>query len=133
EEIGNLISDALMKTLDEEDADGDVLIVAGSPTDNAAKLIKKGMLAGVKESDFDILAEYDTPDWNPQMAQDWVAGQITKYRGEIAGVVAANEGTAGGTIAAMKAAGVDPLQPVPGNDAEVAASQHIVVIQHITQ
>jgi len=126
EEIGKLISDSLVKKLNKENADGDVLIVAGSPTDDAAKLIKKGMLAGVKESDFDILAEYDTPDWNPQKAQDWVAGQITKYRGEIAGVVAANDGTAGGTIAALKAAGVDPLPPVTGNDAEVAAIQRIV-------
>src|SRR5699024_7511439 len=75
EEIGKLISDSLVKKLNKENADGDVLIVAGSPTDDAAKLIKKGMLAGVKESDFDILAEYDTPDWNQQKAQDWVAGR----------------------------------------------------------
>ena len=44
------------------------------------------------------------------------------------GVYAANDGTAGGAIAAMKAAGVDPAKtPVTGQDAELAAIQRILV------
>ena len=39
---------------------------------------------------------------------------------------AANDGTAGGAIAAMKAAGVTPLPPITGQDAELAAIQRIV-------
>jgi D-xylose transport system substrate-binding protein len=42
------------------------------------------------------------------------------------GVYAANDGTAGGAIAAMKAAGIDPLPPITGQDAEVAAIQRIL-------
>ena len=42
------------------------------------------------------------------------------------GVVAANDGTGGGAIAAFKAAGVKPVPPVTGNDAELAALQRII-------
>jgi D-xylose transport system substrate-binding protein len=41
-------------------------------------------------------------------------------------VVAANDGTGGGAIAAFKAAGVDPVPPVTGNDATIAALQLII-------
>jgi D-xylose transport system substrate-binding protein len=45
----------------------------------------------------------------------------------IVGVYAANDGTAGGAIAAMKGNGVDPIKtPVTGQDAELAAIQRIV-------
>src|SRR5690606_29774148 len=71
-------------------------------------------------------AEFDTPGWKPSEAQQWAAGQITRFGSDIKGIVAANDGTAGGAIAALKAAGVDPLPPVTGNDAVVAALQLIV-------
>ncbi len=45
---------------------------------------------------------------------------------KIKGVVAANDGTGGGAIAAFKAAGVQPLPPVTGNDATIAALQLII-------
>ena len=41
-------------------------------------------------------------------------------------MVAANDGTAGGAIAAFKAAGVNPVPPVTGNDATIAALQLII-------
>ena len=40
--------------------------------------------------------------------------------------MAANDGTGGGAIAAFKAAGVDPVPPVSGNDATIAALQLII-------
>ena len=46
---------------------------------------------------------------------------------EFKGVYAANDGTAGGAIAAMKADGMDPKQiPVTGQDAELTAIQRII-------
>src|SRR5690606_19463338 len=66
------------------------------------------------------------PEWAPSKAQQWASGQITRFNDQIVGVVAANDGTAGGAIAAMKAAGIDPLPPVTGNDATIAALQLII-------
>ncbi|GAA4991957.1 simple sugar transport system substrate-binding protein/D-xylose transport system substrate-binding protein [Nonomuraea thailandensis] len=125
EKIGSLIAQSLVDHLKAENAEGGILQVNGSPTDAAAGLIKKGIHSAVDPSGFKLLAEYDTPDWQPEKAQTWVSGQITQFKDQIVGVVAANDGTGGGTIAAFKAAGVK-VPPVTGNDAEVAAAQRIV-------
>ena len=130
EGIGKAIADSLVKHLKEDmkvpTDKGGLLQVNGSPTDAAAGLIKKGIHAGLDSSGYKILAEYDTPEWAPPKAQQWVSGQITRFPGQIVGVVAANDGTGGGTIAAFKAAGVNPQPPVTGNDATLAALQLIV-------
>lgn len=103
-----------------------VLQINGSPTDAAARLIGDGIRRALKESGYVTLAEFDTPDWKPSEAQKWTAGQITRFGSDIKGIAAANDGTAGGAIAALKAAGVNPLPPVSGNDAEIAALQRII-------
>jgi D-xylose transport system substrate-binding protein len=128
EKIGKLISTSLVDHLKSSGAasKGGILQVNGSPTDAAAGLIKKGIHEGVDPSGIKELAEFDTPDWVPAKAQDWVSGQISKFRGQIIGVVAANDGTGGGAISAFKAAGLNPVPPVTGNDAELAAIQRIV-------
>ncbi|MEV4565701.1 sugar ABC transporter substrate-binding protein [Nonomuraea sp. NPDC049419] len=125
EKIGQLIAQSLVDHLKEEKAEGGILQVNGSPTDAAAGLIKKGIHSAVDPSGFKLLAEYDTPDWQPEKAQTWVSGQITQFKDQIVGVVAANDGTGGGAIAAFKAAGVK-VPPVTGNDAEIAAAQRII-------
>jgi D-xylose transport system substrate-binding protein len=103
-----------------------VLEINGSPTDAAAGLIRDGIHRGLKDSGYKTLAEFDTPEWAPPKAQEWAAGQVTRFGDEIKGVVAANDGTAGGAIAAFKAAGVKPVPPVTGNDATIAALQLII-------
>jgi D-xylose transport system substrate-binding protein len=108
-------------------ADGSGLLqINGSPTDAAAGLIKDGIHRGLKDSGYKTLAEYDTPEWAPPKAQEWAAGQITRFGADIKGVVAANDGTGGGAIAAFKAAGVKPVPPITGNDATIAALQLII-------
>jgi len=105
---------------------GGVLEVNGSPTDAAAGLIRDGIHAGLQGSGYKTLAEFDTPEWAPPKAQQWVSGQITRFGTQIVGVVAANDGTGGGAVAAFKAAGVTPVPPVSGNDATIAALQLII-------
>ena len=105
---------------------GGVLQINGSPTDAAAGLIRDGVHEALAAGKYKTLAEYDTPDWFPANAQEWTSGQITRFGDQIVGVVAANDGTGGGAIAAFKAAGVDPLPPVTGNDATTAALQLII-------
>jgi D-xylose transport system substrate-binding protein len=125
EKIGASIAQSLVDKLKKDNATGGVLQINGSPTDAAAGLIKKGVHSVVDNSGFKLLAEYDTPEWAPAKAQDWTAGQITKFSDQIAGVVAANDGTGGGAIAAFHAAG-GKIPPVTGNDAELAAVQRVI-------
>ena len=96
------------------------LEINGSPTDAAAGLIKKGIHEGLADGGYQTLAEYDTPDWAPPKAQQWASGQVSRFGKKIVGVVAANDGTGGAAIAALKAAGVNPVPPVTGNDATIA-------------
>lgn len=126
EKIGAMIAQSLVDRLRASGSTSGILEVNGSPTDAAAGLIKKGVHSVVDSSGIPLLAEYDTPDWTPAKAQEWVSGQITQYGPQIAGVVAANDGTGGGAVSAFKAAGVSPVPPVTGNDAELAAAQRIV-------
>jgi D-xylose transport system substrate-binding protein len=126
EKLGKMFAQSLVDKVKQDDPGGGILQVNGSPTDAAAGLIKKGMHEAIDPSGLKLLAEYDTPDWAPPKAQDWVAGQISKFGDKIKGVVAANDGTGGGAIAAFKSAAVNPVPPVSGNDAELAAAQRIV-------
>ena len=76
----------------------------------------------------DVAKEYDTPDWLPENAQKEMDQAITALgKDGFHGVYAANDGTAGGAIAALKGAGIDPSTiPVTGQDAELAAIQRIL-------
>ena len=128
EGIGYAISQSLVNHLQESGVPkgAGVLQINGSPTDAAAGLIRDGIHRGLKASGYTTLAEFDTPEWAPPKAQEWAAGQITRFGDKIKGVVAANDGTGGGAIAAFKAAGVQPVPPVTGNDATIAALQLII-------
>ncbi|MEL7088568.1 MAG: substrate-binding domain-containing protein, partial [Planctomycetota bacterium] len=118
EGIGFAIAQSLVDHLQAQGVpDGaGVLQINGSPTDAAAGLIRDGIDRALDASPYVTLSEFDTPDWAPPRAQEWAAGQITRFGSDITGIVAANDGTGGGAIAALKAAGTDPLPPVTGND-----------------
>jgi D-xylose transport system substrate-binding protein len=103
-------------------------MINGAPTDNNAKLFKEGAHS-VLDGKVEIGAEYDTPDWSPDKAQTEMDQAITKLgKDGFVGVYAANDGTGGGAIAAMTAAGIDPkTRPTTGQDAELAAIQRILL------
>jgi len=127
--VGRLQAESLLAKLESDGVmpgDGGILMVNGSPTDNNASQFKDGAHSIIDESGYTVLAEFDTPGWDPAKAQDWVAGQITQFGDRIVGVYAANDPTASGAIASLKAAGVSPLPPVTGQDAELAGLQRIL-------
>ncbi|MEU4198290.1 substrate-binding domain-containing protein [Kribbella sp. NPDC026611] len=105
---------------------GNLAMINGSPTDPNAADFKKGAHSVLDSSGFKIAAEFDTPDWSPDKAQAWMEGQLSAIKNGLVGVYAANDGTAGGAIAALKGGGVKPLPPVTGQDSELAAIQRIV-------
>ena len=105
---------------------GQVVMINGSPTDPSASDYKKGAHAAL-DGKVNIGKEFDTPDWSPDKAQQEMEQSITALgKDKIIGVYAANDGTAGGAIAAMKRAGYETLPPITGQDAELAAVQRII-------
>ena len=127
--VGEIQGTALVDKLDENGKEGGIVMINGSPTDNNAKLFKQGAHSVIDESPYKVLKEYDTPDWTPAKAQQEMDQAIAALgKDGFVGVYAANDGTAGGAIAAMKGAGIDPsTRPVTGQDAELAAIQRILV------
>jgi D-xylose transport system substrate-binding protein len=128
--VGKLQGEALSAKLKADGkAAGPIVMINGAPTDNNAKLFKSGATATLNSSGVKIAKQYDTPDWSPDKAQQEMEQAITAV-GDTGfnGVYAANDGTAGGAIAAMKGAGIKPnTRPTTGQDAELAAIQRILI------
>jgi D-xylose transport system substrate-binding protein len=132
EEVGKLQAQSLVDKLNQMGiSDPTIVMINGSPTDNNASLFKAGAHSVfdplVSAGKLTIAKEYDTPDWSPDQAQTEMQQALTALGNKVDGVYCANDGTAGGAIAAMKAAGMSPIPPVTGQDAELAGIQRILI------
>ncbi|SDU58878.1 ABC transporter substrate-binding protein [Jiangella alkaliphila] len=125
EQVGVLQAEVLLAAVG--DTGGELVVLNGSPTDDNAALFRRGAHSVLDTAGVTVGAEVDVPDWSPDQAQEAMDRALTTLgRDRVAGVYAANDGVAGGAIAAMKAAGLDPLPPVTGQDAELAAIRRIL-------
>ncbi len=120
--VGKLQARVSSTKLKERQGQRPIVMINGAPTDNNAKLFKQGAHSVLDKSGVKIAKEYDTPDWSPDKAQQEMEQAITALgKDGFQGVYAANDGTAGGAIAAMKGDGIDPsTRPTTGQDAELA-------------
>jgi D-xylose transport system substrate-binding protein len=129
ERVGQLQAQSLVDRL-KDSSRPNIVVINGSPTDYNAGLFKQGAHSVfdplVRSEKLLIAREYDTPDWSPDKAQTQMQQALTALGNRVDGVYAANDGTASGAIAAMKAAQLEPLPPVTGQDAELAAVQRIL-------
>jgi D-xylose transport system substrate-binding protein len=128
ERVGKLQGEALTKKLKADGKNGSIVMINGAQTDSNGKLFKQGAHSAIDSSGFKVAKEFDTPDWSPDKAQQEMEQAITALgKSGFVGVYAANDGTGGGAIAAMKSNGVNPKSvPVTGQDAELAAVQRIL-------
>lgn len=105
-------------------------IINGSPTDDNAHLVNKGIhsvLNPLFKSGARIkVAEQWTPGWDPPTAQREMEQILTKANNEVDGVVSANDGMAGGIIAALKAQGLAGKVPTTGQDASLEGVQNVI-------
>lgn len=127
--VGQLQAQSLTAKLKSEGkGSGTIVMINGSPTDSNAAQFKAGAMSVFKTSGLKIGKSYDTPDWSPDQAQTEMQQSITALGNSgFVGVYAANDGTAGGAIAAMKAGGINPsTRPTTGQDAELAGIQRII-------
>lgn len=129
--VGETQAQALVDRLTEQGVtSGNIVMINGSPTDPNAQQFNEGAHNVFDETDFTLQPEgedFFTPEWEPENAQSFMDGQIaTLGPTGFVGVYAANDGTAGGAISAMQTAGINPLPPVTGQDAELAGIQRVV-------
>jgi D-xylose transport system substrate-binding protein len=105
-----------------------VVMINGAPTDSNSKPYKDGAAQVLKKEGGDIVKSFDTPDWSPDKAQQEMEQTITSLGNDgFDAVYVANDGMAGGAIAALKGAQIDPSSRyVTGQDAELAGVQRIL-------
>lgn len=109
---------------------GNYVMIKGSPTDPNANFLRGGqqevLEAAIKKGDIKIVGEEYTDGWKPEVAQKNMEQIITKTGGKIDAVVASNDGTAGGVVAALTAKGIKGI-PVSGQDGDHAALNRVAM------
>jgi len=108
-----------------------LVIINGSPTDDNAHLVNQGIhsvLDPLFQSKSRILvAEEWTPGWDPTKAQNETEQILTKANNKVDGVVSANDGMAGGIIAALRAQGMAGTVKTTGQDASLEGVQNVLL------
>jgi D-xylose transport system substrate-binding protein len=124
--VGELQGEFLTKLVPK----GSYVVLAGSPTDNNARLFHAGAMEKiaplVKRGDVKIVMEQWVKDWQPAEAQRLMEQALTASGNRVDGVLAPNDGTAGGIIQALAAQGLAGKVPVTGQDAEAAAAIRVL-------
>jgi len=126
--VGQVQGQALLDELNRRGtaAKGQIVMLNGAPTDPSSGDYKKGAHLAL-DGKVRIGREFDTPDWSPDKAQQETEQAITALgRDSIVGVYSANDGMAGGAVAALKRAGYPTMPPLTGQDAELTAVQRIL-------
>jgi D-xylose transport system substrate-binding protein len=109
---------------------GNYVLIGGSPTDYNALLLRKGQMnvlkPAVDRGDIKIVSEQFAREWKAEEALRITEDALTRTGNKIAAIVASNDGTAGGAISALEAAGLAGKVIVTGQDAQKDAVQRIV-------
>lgn len=109
---------------------GQYVMIKGSPTDPNADFLRAGqqevLEAAIRKGDVKIVGEEYTEGWKPEVAQRNMEQILTRAGGKVDAVVASNDGTAGGVIAALSARGLKGV-PVSGQDGDHAALNRVAL------
>ena len=131
EKVGYLQAQGILEKVPE----GNFILLGGAATDNNAKMLRTGQLKAIAEHEkvtgkkITILASPFLDNWDKEEARRKISNMLTKFKAEnkeVHAIIASNDGTAGGAIAALKAEGLDGKVAVSGQDAELGACQRIV-------
>ncbi len=107
-----------------------IVRIHGAKTDHNALLFKQGqdnlIVPAVALGEVEVVHEDWAENWTPENAKKIMNAALTKHGTSIDGVLAANDGTAGGAVQALLEEGLAGKVIVTGQDAELAACQRIL-------
>lgn len=107
---------------------GNYIWLKGGPEDNNAHIVAEGQASVInpliESGDIKIVTEQWCKGWDPNEALKHTENALTTANNDVQGVIASNDGTAGGAIQALTAQGL--TVPISGQDADLAACQRIV-------
>jgi len=109
---------------------GNYILIGGSPTDGNAKVLREAQMKvlapAVKSGAIKIVGDGWATDWSAEAAAKLTEQGLAKGKGQVAGIVASNDVTAGGAIGVLEAKGLAGKVAVSGQDAELDAAKRIV-------
>ena len=124
-EVGRMQARAVLEAMPE----GNYAFIKGSSADPNADFLFSGQMEVLKEAmdsgAIKNVGESYTDGWLPENAQANMEQILTANDNEVDAVVASNDGTAGGVVAALSAQGLDGSVPVSGQDGDHAALNRI--------
>lgn len=120
-EIGRMQAEYLVKRAPR----GNYVLIAGSPHDEGAKILHdaqmKVLQPYIDRGEIKMIADQYTNDWLPSEAYLSMLKAIDSSKGDVAAVLASNDGLAGGAIQALREHGLAGKVAVSGQDADLAA------------
>lgn len=126
-EVGRLQAAEVFKVKPE----GNYVFIKGSSSDPNADFLFAGqqevLKAAIDGGKIKNVGEAYTDGWKPENAQKNMEQFLTKNNNKVDAVVASNDGTAGGAIAALAAQGLAGSVPVSGQDADFAALNRVAL------
>jgi len=109
---------------------GNYFLMGGAPTDNNAKLFRKGQMnilqPKIDSGDIKVVGDQWVNYWLAENALKFMENALTANNNKIDVVVASNDATAGGAIQALEAQGLAGKVSISGQDADLAALRRIV-------
>ena len=126
-EVGRMQARAVLAAMPE----GNYAFIKGSSSDPNADFLFGGQMEVLKEA-MDAgkivnVGEAYTDGWKPENAQRNMEQILTANENKIDAVVASNDGTAGGVVAALASQGLDGSVPVSGQDGDHAALNRVAM------
>ncbi len=113
-----------------EQPEGNYVFIKGSPTDPNSDFLRGGqqevLQAAIDSGAITVVGEAYTDGWQPSNAQRNMEQILTQTNNEVDAVVASNDGTAGGVVAALASQGMDGI-PVSGQDGDHAALNRVAL------
>jgi D-xylose transport system substrate-binding protein len=110
---------------------GNYVFIKGSSSDPNADFLHAGQLEIVKPAidagKIKVVGEAYTDGWLPANAQRNMEQFLTAANNKVDAVVASNDGTAGGVVAALTAQGLAGSVPVSGQDGDQAALTRVAL------
>lgn len=126
-EVGRMMAREILKAKPE----GNYVFIKGSGSDPNAAFLFRGSMEVLKPvvdaGKVKNVGEAFTDGWLPANAQRNMEQFLTRNNNKVDAVVAANDGTAGGAIAALAAQGLAGSVPVSGQDADRAALNRVAL------
>jgi D-xylose transport system substrate-binding protein len=109
---------------------GDYILIGGSPTDSNAKVLREAQMKvlepAIKSGAIKIVGDGWAAGWTADAAAKITEDGLAKGKRRVAAIVASNDVTAAGAIAALEKAGLAGKVAVSGQDAELEAVRRLV-------